>query len=232
MALEYFAKDVSDLDESVQSLYKHDPDAGGYFLNVKGAVSKERLDEFRNNNIELNKQLDDLRTKANRFDQIGGEDFERWKKMKDSGQKPYSDDDLNAKVNKAVEKEREKYKGYENQLSAYQELLKDSVLENNILKQAQEYGVSKHAFEDVKNRAKGKFTLDFEKNSIVPASDDDKDLTIKDWMGQLQESAPHLFNTSEGSSAPGSKKTSKTTDYSKMDKSQLWSEVLSQGKKG
>lgn len=232
MTLEYFKKDVSDLDESVKQFYSHDSEAGGYFLDVKGAVSKERLDEFRNNNIELNKQMDELRTKANRFDQIGGEDLERLKKMKESGQKPYNDEDINAKVNEAVTKEREKFQDTEKKLSAYQEILKDSVLENNILKQATEFGVSKHAFEDVKNRAKGKFTLDFEKQQVVPASSDDKDLTIKDWMGQLQESAPHLFNTSEGSAAQGSKKTTQTKDYSKMDKAELWTEALNFDKKG
>src|SRR5210317_96736 len=55
VALKYKVESVDGLDESVASLYQKTDD--GYVLQVEGVVDKSKLDEFRDNNIDLMKKL-------------------------------------------------------------------------------------------------------------------------------------------------------------------------------
>lgn len=58
--LEYFVKTLDGVDEAHHGLYVKGQlgDDQGYLLEVKGAVSKGKLDEFRTNNTELMKNRD------------------------------------------------------------------------------------------------------------------------------------------------------------------------------
>ena len=80
MALEYMIDSVthSKLDESSQGLYKKTDD--GYQLDVKGAVSKAKVDEFRTNNIDLQAQLD---ASTKKYKDV---DLDRWAEMQKTEQ--------------------------------------------------------------------------------------------------------------------------------------------------
>ncbi len=75
MSLEYTidSSKYNKLDESMQALYKKSDD--GYQLDVKGAVSKSKVDEFRDNNIELDKDLKTLQKQYDGFDQDGYNEY-------------------------------------------------------------------------------------------------------------------------------------------------------------
>ncbi len=75
MSLEYTidSSKYDKLDESLQALYKKSDD--GYQLDVKGAVSKSKVDEFRDNNIELDKDLKSLQKQYDGLDQDGYNEY-------------------------------------------------------------------------------------------------------------------------------------------------------------
>lgn len=55
--LKFIVDTLEGVDQSVASLYEKQDD-GKFRLNVEGAVPREKLDEFRNTNIELLKKVD------------------------------------------------------------------------------------------------------------------------------------------------------------------------------
>lgn len=61
MTLKFEIDTIDDLPEAIASEYKLDEASGKYFLGVDGAVSKRKLDEFRENNVKLLKEKDDLK---------------------------------------------------------------------------------------------------------------------------------------------------------------------------
>ena len=58
MALKFVVDNLDDIEEAHRPLYVERD--GKFALAVEGAVSNERLAEFRDNNRSLKKQLDDL----------------------------------------------------------------------------------------------------------------------------------------------------------------------------
>ena len=57
MALKLFIESLEGLDQNVAALYEK-ADDGKFRLDVEGAVPREKLDEFRNTNIELLRKID------------------------------------------------------------------------------------------------------------------------------------------------------------------------------
>ena len=57
MLLKFIVDTLEGVDQTVASLYEKQED-GKFRLNVEGAVPREKLDEFRNTNIELLKKVD------------------------------------------------------------------------------------------------------------------------------------------------------------------------------
>jgi hypothetical protein len=49
---------LEDAPEYLRQHYVLNNADGMYYLNVEGAVAKDRLDEFRNNNVQLQQRLD------------------------------------------------------------------------------------------------------------------------------------------------------------------------------
>ncbi len=57
MSLKFIVDSVDGLSEDVAALYSKNED-GKFYLEVEGAVSKTKLDEFRENNVRVLKELD------------------------------------------------------------------------------------------------------------------------------------------------------------------------------
>jgi hypothetical protein len=60
MALKFKYKSKEEIPAEHTHLYVSSPDGSGFVLDAEGAVEKSRVDEFRNNNVTLKKQLDEL----------------------------------------------------------------------------------------------------------------------------------------------------------------------------
>jgi len=69
MTLKFELDSLDGVDESIAPLYEADA-SGKYFLKVEGAVHKQKLEEFRNNNIKLLKERDELKVLADKAAEI------------------------------------------------------------------------------------------------------------------------------------------------------------------
>lgn len=63
MPLNFEVESLDNLDEPIAALYTKDETSGKYFLNVEGAVHKSKVSEYRDNNIKLLKERDELKAK-------------------------------------------------------------------------------------------------------------------------------------------------------------------------
>lgn len=199
---------LEDVAEAHRGFYTQGAD-GAYYLNVEGAVGRERLDEFRNNNIELAQKLE-------RFKGIDPEkvaeilENERKiaeKKLIDAG-------DIDGLVNSRIAAMKQDYEGQLTGLKKNYDLanrqLETLLIDNEVRAFAVKIGVAPTAVDDVLLRAKtvfkvaeGKPVAQDAEGKIMYGKDGQNALSVGEWMGGLKEQAPHLFQTSQGSGSTG-----------------------------
>lgn len=213
-------KSLEEVPEALRSLYKQEGDK--FVLQAEGLVTKEKLDEFRENNIQLKKQIDELSGKFKDIDPTKYQEL--LKAQQEQGDKKLIDegklDELlaqrtermrqdfeaqTAALKKAAEEGNAKANGYYGQLSTL-------LIENELTKAAQVAGIRPSAMEDVILRGRNIFKLEGEK--VVPFGQDGKPvygktgseyLSIGEWVQSLSDKAPHLFEASKGGGAGGGK---------------------------
>lgn len=211
MALKYRIKKLEDVAEAVRGLYRQDGEE--FVLDAEGVVPKERLDEFRENNITLQKQLEKLKD----IDPVKYRELSELQRQVEEGQLLKAgkiDEVVNSRVTamkRALEEERDGYKiraeTSESQLSV---LLIDSAVRNEALK----LGVVNTALDDVVLRARTVYKMKDgaavphnEKGEVVFGKDGKTPMSMGDWVAALKKTAPHLFANSQGGGAGGGGRT-------------------------
>jgi hypothetical protein len=215
MALKSRIKTLEEVPEAARSLYVEQD--GEFFLPVEGMVPKEKLDEFRTNNVELKKQLEGL---VERYDGVDPDVFrelsakaqkERDKKLIDSGK---VEEMVNERLNAAkagFDKERKSFEDSNKKLTVQLEGL---LIDNAVRDASARSGVRPGAVDDVLLRARQVFKI-IEGNAV--AYDGEKQIfgatgspiTVAEYIAdKLAPAAPHLFESSQGS---GAKKADGTT---------------------
>jgi hypothetical protein len=232
MGLKFKIKALTDVEEAVRGLYRKEGDA--YVLDVDGAVDKERLDEFRNNNIELQKQIDKVKDidPAKYRELVELQNKLKEKQLIEAGK-------VDEVVNLRVAQMKESLEGQVNELTgkltSANKTLEMLLLDNVVRQHAAKSGVMATAIDDVVLRAKTQFVM--EDNRPVPKTPDGKvvygkdgttPMAVEDWVVGLKKSAPHLFAGSQGSGAGGGTGQGHV-DLSKMSPADKISYGLSQG---
>lgn len=197
---------LEDVEEKYRGLYEAGAD-GAYYLTVEGAVSKEKLDEFRNTNIDLMKKLEPFKNvdPAKLQEMIENERKIAEKKLIDAG-------DIDGLVAQRVATMKQEYESKIKELEAsYTQAnrqLEVLVIDNAVREQAIKLGVAPTAVDDVLLRAKTVFSVEEGKpvakdrdGNMIYGKDGQSSLGIGDWIGSLKDSAPHLFGPSQGSGA-------------------------------
>lgn len=194
---------IDTLDSVPEAVRSHYTERDGKFvLGVEGVVPKERLDEFRNNNVDLKKRLEV-------FDGVDVEKYRslteqeakiREKKLIDAGKV----EELLAERVGSMKSEHDKQiqaLTAANQAATGQ--LEKLVIDGSIRDQAIKAGVRPTAIDDVLLRGRSVFRL--QDGKAVPM-DGDKPIYgksgdpmgIDEWVGSLTDRAPHLFEPSQG----------------------------------
>lgn len=212
MALKAILDSLDGLSDELKKLYVQKD--GKFHLDVEGVVPKDRLDEFRNNNIELKKQLDEITGKYKDIDPeqvrelLKQDKALKEKKLLDAG-----------KVEELLEERTKAMKAdYDTKIKALTEKdekatsqLERLLVDNTIQAEAVKAGVRETAMEDVLLRGRSRYKV--QDGKAVPVSPDGKIIYGKDgtspesmteWLGGLSSAAPHLFNPSTGGGANGS----------------------------
>jgi hypothetical protein len=222
MSLKFMLDNLEGLDDSVAALYtKHDD--GKHYLEVDGAVSKSKLDEFRNNNVDLLRKLDgykdlDPAKYASMQTQIA--ELTR--------EETIPADKLDEIVAERVGNLRNEYDGkindFETVISTQSRQLEGLVIDSAVRKAATEGKVLPTAVDDVLLRAKSTFKVidgaavpHDSKGSVVYGKDGSSPMGIGEWMGKLSKDASHLFEGSSGGGGTGGgRQTGGQQDTSKM----------------
>jgi len=208
MALKASYDKQEDVPEAYRDLYIEKD--GKHTLAVEGLVPKDRVDQFRESNLSLKKQLEDLNAK---FDGVDPDVFRELneKAEKERTKKLIAADKVDELVAERVNAAKA---GFEKEKKAIEEdkrklgiQLEGLLIDNTVRDAASRSGVRAGAVDDVLLRARQVFRV---VDGVAVAFDGDKQLfgptgdplTVPEYItGKLTEAAPHLFEQSQGGGA-------------------------------
>jgi len=224
MALEYKLASLEGVAENLQTLYVKTDD--GYQLDVSGAAPKEKVDSFRDNNIELTNKMASIESK------LAGLDIEKFDTIFQTVQR-MAQTEADVEMNKALEGGPEAVTAliesraaeranamktdFDTKLTEsnttsnkYRAQLEDAKITAELMRLAAEKGVRTTAVDDVLLRGKQVFKLSDEgevvaiKDGNVVFNKENQPLSINEYMNELASTAPHLFEGSSGGGAANS----------------------------
>ena len=213
MALKYKIKSREEVPAELQSFYVERE--GAFVLDAEGVVEKAKLDEFRNTNIALAKERDELKQ---RFDGI---DPDEVKKLAEEKRKL----ELQAQGHKPEELDRlvgERIKGlkadWDKQLST-EATERDSLtsrltaiqIDQGVITVATKRGLRPTAIPDITSRARLVFKLvngaprafEADGTTVRYGKDGVTPMTLEEWVDAQVSDAPHLFESNAGGGAAG-----------------------------
>ena len=212
MALKFKYKSKDEVPAEHLSLYVERD--GAFFLDAEGAVDKSRVDEFRTNNLALQKQLDDF---AKKYDGIDPESvktllaenaaLEEAKLIKD-GEVEKLVENRTKKILGEMEKRAQSAEQQALTLSAQ---LLEKEIERHVVEAGTKLGLRASAIPDLKGRARSIFKISGGAVAAVEADgktpvygrDGVTPLTFDEWVTRQVVDAPHLFESSAGGGAVG-----------------------------
>lgn len=210
MPLPFAVEDVTRVEQQYQSLYvKNDAD-GKFYLQVEGVVAREKLDEFRNNNIELMRKMEV-------FKDVDPAKYKKLVEMeaqgKFNGKTPAEVDQLiQERVGTMRTEYEEKITSLTNDNGKLSSSLSTLLVDNVIREAAGKAGVAGAALDDVLLRGKSTFKLvdgiatpHDSQGRIIYGKDGTTPMSPAEWVSNLKKDAPHLFPQSQGGGAPGSR---------------------------
>lgn len=208
MSLKFTVDDINSVDEAFRPLYVESN--GKHVLAVEGAVSKDRLDEFRSSNVATRKELDALRAQ---YDGVDVEQYRtlttqaeklRDKKLLDAGK---VDELIEARVAAMRGEHKTMLDGLTAERNSAKSQLEGLLIDGALRDAAAKANVRATAIEDVLLRGRSTFRVADGKATAYDGDKamygkDSEPLTVSDWVSGLAERAPHLFDTSSGGSSP------------------------------
>lgn len=196
-------------DDATKALYKESEDKSGFVLDVEGAVPKGQLDEFRNTNTTLRKQLEALKDI----------DPEEYKTMKaklaelekgENKETKQTKEEMQRQIDALNKKSAQDMEGLRGEIAKRDQTIQTLMIDKEVSLQANEVGVRTEALTDVIARAKNVFKL---QNGVVVAFRPDGEkwysestgeiLKISEWFKILLKEAGHLFKDSQGTGSTG-----------------------------
>lgn len=186
---------------------------GVWYLDVDGAADAERLKEFRDNNIDLKKQVKDLTEKFADIDPVEHKKLVAKAATLEAAVAKADGkiDELIATRTEAMKKEHEKtvanltknLEGANNELSRLK-------IDSAVLEAGTKHGLRSTAHLDLIARAQRTFKLG-DDGKIVATGPDGKaiygkgadPLTIGEWVESQAKEAAHLFEPSQGGNSQG-----------------------------
>jgi hypothetical protein len=229
MALKAELESLDGVPEALQEFYPKDEKSGKYFLAVEGLVPKARVDEFRQNNINLSREKDrlamDLAELRKAYGEVEPEHVLEMKKTLDSikDKKVLDDEGIEALLEKRLSTLRLEHENaakardkriseLQNESDNWSSKFRRTVIDRAISDAALKSGARPQAVPDVVLRGQSMWTLNEHGKPIARSSETEimygKDgtspLTPAEWMDILKQEAPHFFEVSSGGGAPGS----------------------------
>ncbi len=187
---------------------------GVFVLDAEGAVEKSRVDEFRNNNVELKKQLDELLKKYEGVDPEEARKLLEQKQKLEEGQLLKEGDVeklVIARVRAAVEPVEKRAAAAEQSAARIADRLAEIEINRAAIVAGTKLGLRPSAIPDLASRARTVFRMadgkaaafDADGKTPLYAADGLTPLTLDEWVAKLVVEAPHLFESNSGGGASG-----------------------------
>src|SRR5262245_38937082 len=187
---------------------------GAWILDADGVADKSKLDEFRNTNVALLKERDDLKK---RFEGI---DPDEVRKLADEKRKLEEAQQLKGGETEKVIESRLKTAKVEwdkqfNAVTAERDSLSARLtaiqIDQGVITTATKKGLRPTAIQDITARARVVFRLvdgaprayEADGQTVRVGKDGITPLTLDEWVDQQVADAPHLFESSAGGGAAG-----------------------------
>lgn len=208
MSLKYKVANIAEVPEALREMYEKVGEE--YILQVDGAADKGKLDEFRNNNIELLKKLETYKgIDPKKFIELT--ELERQKNEKELIEAGKVEEVIATRVKTLKESHDQTLAQINGQLTTANSQLELLLIDNAVKSAALSQGVLPVAIEDVVLRAKSAFKIHEgkplvrdAKGEVVYGDDGVTPLSVEGWTKGLKKQAPHLFAGFNGSGASGS----------------------------
>lgn len=211
MPLKFKFKTRDEIPAEQASLYVERD--GAWVLDAEGVVEKSKLDEFRNNNVALIKERDELKK---RFEGIDPDEVRRLAEEKQrlelqaQGHKPEEIEKIVEGRVKSLKSEWEKQvSGLTNERDALNARLTTIQIDQGVTTVATKRGLRPTAIPDITSRARSVFRLvngvptafEADGKSVRYGKDGITPMTLEEWIDTQVSEAPHLFESNAGSGA-------------------------------
>ena len=231
MALKFKVKSKEEIPADQLPFYAERD--GGWILDVDGAVEKSKLDEFRNSNVSLLKERDELKK---RFEGI---DPDEVRKLADEKHRLEESQQLKTgELDKVVENRIKSVKGeLEKQvtsLTSERDALNSRLvaiqIDQGVITSATKRGLRPTAIPDITARARSIFRLvngvptafEADGSTVRYGRDGLTPMTLEEWVdGQVAE-APHLFEANSGAGAGGNGTTGGANKVKNPFRKETW----------
>ena len=225
------------LDKVPDGLREHAKQVDGADGRVSiNVVAKVKLDEFRENNVKLAQERDDLKKHVEAATAILGDDFDAAAQEIETVRgvaKRVKDGELveNKGLEEALaDRTKSMREGYETQIktvsqtatawqqkaAALDQRWKRNIVDRAVTESAldEKLGVNPKALPDIISRAHGVFVVD-DNDKLIPkagdaiiyGADGTTPMTVSEWIGKLRDEVPFMFKGSNGGGATGSADT-------------------------
>ena len=187
---------------------------GAWLLDVEGAADKAKLDEFRNSNVALIKERDELKTRFEGIDPDEVRTLAQEKKHLEEQQRLKAgefDKVLEARLKTAKTESDKKLSAVTSERDALNARLVIIQIDQAVMTEATKRGLRSTALPDITARARTTFRLvngvpqAFEADSQTArvGKDGVTPMTLADWVDTQVSDAPHLFESNAGGGAAG-----------------------------
>ena len=219
MSLKFMLENLEGLDESIAALYtKHDD--GKFYLEVDGAVAKTKLDEFRDNNIDLLKKLEPFKgLDPKQVEDMKKIDPAKYAEMIEKlaaldKDKTIPADEVERIISERVLEMSTEHgtavKGFQSTIDTQNRQLEGLVIDSAVRKASAAGKVLSTAVDDVLLRAKSVFIVkdgaavaQDASGQTIYGKDGTNPMQIGEWIGKLSKEASHLFEGSQGGGGQG-----------------------------
>ena len=187
---------------------------GAWVLEAEGVADKTKLDEFRNSNVTLMKERDDLKTRFEGIDPDEVRKLAQEKKALEEQQRLKAgefDKVLEARLKTAKAEWDKQFSAVSAERDALNARLTSIQIDQAVVTEATKRGLRATAMPDIAARARNTFKL---VNGVPQAFEADgqtarvgKDgvtpMTLAEWVDMQVSDAPHLFESNAGGGAAG-----------------------------
>lgn len=205
MALKHQLEKIEEVVEPLRAFYEAGQD-GKYYLQVEGMVPKIKLDEFRTNNIELQRKVTEFETKFKDVDVVKYREL-----LAAQGKTPT---EIEAAVQARVAKLNEDHSAIVNdlqtKLSTTTGQLETIMVDGTLKAEAGKAGVLPTAMDDVVLRGRlvykmkeGKMVAVDGQGNAMYDKDGQSPMAVTTWLKDLKKNAPHLFAGMQGAGGGG-----------------------------